>query len=236
VPLTIGAYNGGASFPWTGRIGRVLVYDGLDETTGTLIADSNAADYASGSTWTGSAGRVWTINGTASVVLVGGATSNTTAEFSLGETDPFATLPLAVHDTLLWSTEATLVNTSGSSVTFTPKLKIDGVDLFTFDPITVPSNASKVYPLSCAVKVSINAVDGTTQIASAQLIVGNAVTGTDFGSISMTSALANVTGVRSGAISTITSVPQMQLRMTMGTASASASARPIRTELFVSKA
>jgi hypothetical protein len=236
VPLTVGAYNGGASFPWTGRIGRVLAYDGLDETTGTLIADSNAADYVSGSTWTGPAGRVWTINGAASVVLIGGRISNSTAEFSLGESDPFPSLALANHDTLLWSTEAILDNTSGSSATHTFKIKVAGVDLFTPDPIVIPSNAGKILTVQCAVKLSINSDDGTTQIASAQLVVGNPVTGTSAGSISMASPLVEPSGVRSGAITTITSIPQIQLRLAMGTAAPTIGATPIRTELFVAKA
>lgn len=237
LPLTIGAYNAGASEPFTGQIGRVLWYSGTDELTGTLIVDANAADYVSGTTWTSPLGRVWTLVGTATVVQgASSATANTTAEFSLGETDAFATIPFAYHDTFLWSTEATLVNTSGSNVNFTPKLKVAGADMFTFAAISIPSAASSVYNLGCAVKLGVNAADGTSQIARAELVVNNAVTGTDAGSISMASPLANLSGNRLAAIATMTSIPQVQLRMTMGTAAATISARALRSQLYLAKA
>jgi hypothetical protein len=239
VPLSIGAYNVGALFPFTGQIGRVIVYSGLDEVTGTIVADANAGDYTSGTTWTGPLSRVWTISGTASVVL-GGTTliSNTTSEFSLGETDAFPTVPVGVHYSLLWSTEATLVNTSGASVNYTPKLKIGGVDLFTWPaPIAISSAAGSVYNLGCSVKVSVNSSDGTSQIARAQLIINNAVTGTDLGSISMASNLTNMSANRAmSGILTIATIPQMQLRMTMSAAAATVAARPLRTQLFLAAA
>jgi hypothetical protein len=239
VPLSIGAYNVGALFPFTGQIARVLVYSGLDEVTGTVVADANAADYTSGTTWTGPLSRVWTISGTASVVL-GGTTliSNTTSEFSLGETDAFPSVPVGVHYSLLWTTEATLINTSGSSVNFTPKLKIGGVDLFTWPAaIAIASAAGSVYNLRCAVKVSVNTSDGTGQIASAQLIINNAVTGSDLGSISMSSNLTNMSSNRAmSGVLTIATIPQMQLRMTMSAAAATVAARPLRTQLFLAAA
>lgn len=235
-PFEIAGYNAGASSMGITQVYRVIWYNN-ETLTGTPILDANASDYTSGTTWTGPSGNVFTLHGTASIAGGGGtAIANTTSEFSLGETDAYPTLAVANHDTLLWSTEATLVNTSGGAVNFTPKLKVGGVDLFTFAALSVPSAAASVYNLGCAVKLSINAVDGTTQIARAQLIVSNAVTGTDAGSIVMTSNLLNVSGNRTGAIATITTVPQMQLRMTMGTAASTISARPLRTELFLAKA
>lgn len=239
LPLTIGAYNSGASQPFTGQIGRVLWYSGTDELTGTLIVDANAADYTSGTTWTSPLGRVWTMNGTASVVQVGGGlTANTASEFSLGETDAFSTIAVLNHYTLMWETEATLINTSGAAVNFTPKLKVGGVDLFTFTPISIPTTAAgQIYNLAAAVRLSINASDGSTQIARAQLILNNAVTGTDQGSIVTAAPLVNVSGNRSGAIATITSIPLMQLRMTMAyIGTPTVSARALRTQLFLAAA
>jgi hypothetical protein len=204
---------------------------------GTLFAAPQPIEI-SGTSWTGPAGNVWTLRGSATVVTAGTtAVSNTTTEFTLGDTDAFSTIAVANHDTLLWSTEATLINTSGASANFTPKLQIAGVDLFTWPAaIAVPSAAGSVYNLACAVKVSNNAGDGSQQIARAQLIVNNAVTGTDLGSISMASNLANMSANRAAAIATITSIPQIRLRMTMGTAASTISARPLRSELFLAKA
>jgi hypothetical protein len=156
----------------------------------------------------------------------------------LGETDAFPSVPVGVHYSLLWTTEATLINTSGSSVNFTPKLKIGGVDLFTWPAaIAIASAAGSVYNLRCAVKVSVNTSDGTGQIASAQLIINNAVTGSDLGSISMSSNLTNMSSNRAmSGVLTIATIPQMQLRMTMSAAAATVAARPLRTQLFLAAA
>jgi hypothetical protein len=237
-PIEINGFNNGASGTASAeQIGRFIMYDS-QSLTGNIVADANANDYVSGTSWTGPAGNVWTLRGSATVVTAGTtAVSNTTTEFTLGDTDAFSTIAVANHDTLLWSTEATLINTSGASANFTPKLQIAGVDLFTWPAaIAVPSAAGSVYNLACAVKVSNNAGDGSQQIARAQLIVNNAVTGTDLGSISMASNLANMSANRAAAIATITSIPQIRLRMTMGTAASTISARPLRSELFLAKA
>jgi hypothetical protein len=237
-PVEISGYNAGASSLFTGQIGRVLMFPNTT-LAGTPVFDANAGDYVSGTTWTGPQSRVWTINGSASIVA-GGTTliSNTTAEFSLGETDAFPTVPVNTHYSLLWTTEATLVNTSAAAVNFTPKLKIGGIDLFTWPAaISIPNAAGSVYNLRCAVKVSVNTTDGTGQIASAQLIINNAVTGSDLGSISMSSNLTNMSANRVlQNLLTVTTVPQMQLRMTMATAAATIAARPLRTQLFLAAA
>lgn len=236
-PLEVNGFNGGSNTQPNAQFGRFLWYSGLN-TTGTLLADANANDYTSGTTWTGTAGNVWTLRGTASIVQAGTtAVSNTATEFTLNDTDAFSTIAVANHDTMFWSAEACLINTSGANANFTPKLQIAGVDLFTWPaPIVLPSAAGSVYNLGVAVKVSNNANDGSQQIARAQLIVNNAVTGTDLGSISMASNLANMSANRSAAIATITSIPQIRLQMTMGTAAPTISARPLRSELMFAKA
>lgn len=231
-----GAYSAGTQALFTGQISRILFFNAL-VTTGTPSLDMDSSTWTTGTTFADTHSNTFTLQGTASV-LSGGTTavSNTTSEFTLCETDAFPGIPVANHDSLLWSCEAMLFNTSGSAANFTPKLKVGGVDLFTWPAaISVASAASSAYALRCSVKISVNAADGTTLIATAQLIIHNAVTGTDAGSISMASNLANMGGNRTGTILTITSIPALQLRMTMGTAASTIGARALRSQMFLGK-
>lgn len=236
-PVEISGYDSGSTSMFAGQIGRALMFASTS-TAGTPLFDANASDYTSGTTWTDPQTRVWTIAGTASVTIVGGAVASTSSEFTLSMTDAFPSLPFNIHDTLMWSTEASLVNTSGGNVNFTPKLKVAGVDLFLFPALVLPSAAAAVYNLGCAVKLVNNAVDGTTQIARAQLVVAGPGTGNDLGSSLMVPALSastNLFGNRSGALATMTSIPQLQLNMTHGTSAATVSSRHLLTQLFMAK-
>lgn len=232
-----GAYNGGTTNVFTGQISRIMTWSSIS-AAGTPTIDMDAANYTSGTTFTDTHSNTFTLQGTATVVQ-GGVTGtyNTASEFILAETDVNAAIPVAFHDTLLWSAEGTFVNTHASiDATFTPKLRIAGVDLFTFSAITIPHVASgQIYNWSVGVRIEVNANDGSTQIARAQLIINNNVTGTDAGSIVMASNLANVSGNRTGAIATITSIPNIQLKLTMNTAAATIGARNLLTQLFIAK-
>src|SRR5690606_3126285 len=65
-PLTVGAYNAGASEPFVGRVWAVEVRDGID---GNLVAAVDFTQLAEGTTaFTDAAGRNWTIAGNASIV------------------------------------------------------------------------------------------------------------------------------------------------------------------------
>ena len=67
--MNVGAFNGGASAPFNGRIYRVAGYTSLTEATGNKIFDMDPKDWVSGSSWVSSrTGETWTLNGTASVV------------------------------------------------------------------------------------------------------------------------------------------------------------------------
>src|SRR5690606_35544196 len=65
-PLTVGAYNAGASEPFVGRVWAVEVRDGID---GSLVAAVDFTQLAEGTTaFTDATGRNWTIAGNASIV------------------------------------------------------------------------------------------------------------------------------------------------------------------------
>lgn len=235
-PVEISGYAAGTSSMFSGQIGRVAMYNAFLPGTNMLF-DINASDYVSGSSWVSNT-KTWTIVGTASVTVAGESISNTSAEFSLNESDAFPTLGLSIHDTVSFQAEATLTNTSGGAVNYTPRIKVGGSELFTFSPISIPAAAATVYGVGCAVKLGINAVDGTTAIARAQLIVANGVTGTDLGSAVMASHLVNLSGQRycaPGVLPALTSIPGIQLLMTMASAASTISARPHRTQVYVSK-
>lgn len=234
-PLTIGAYNAGASSAFTGQIGRVVVYSG-SLSTGTIVADANASDYTTGTTWTGPATRVWTLNGTASIT--GGGTtgfSNTASPFDLVTTDAFASVSVTKGTTLLVSAAGTWINTSGSTITHTPKIQVNGVDIFTMPAISLPSvAANRPYRWELELKVEVNKPDGTKQICQANFTVyADSSTGDDLGSISMTTPLSGTPlgGYRAGALTTFTSVPVIKLIDQMSVANAGAQARPGLTQL-----
>jgi len=233
-PLTIGAYNAGASSPFTGQIGRVVVYSGT--IAGTVVADANASDWTSGTTWVGPASRTWTLNGTASITG-GGATgfSNTTSPFDLVTTDAFTGVAVTKGTTLLVSAAGTWINTSGSTITHTPKIQVNGVDIFTFPAISVPSvAANRPYRWELELKVEVNKPDGTKQICQANFVVyADASSGDDLGSAVMTAPLSGTPlgGYRAGALTTFTSVPAMKLIDQMSAASTGAQARPGLTQL-----
>lgn len=80
-PLTVGAYNAGASEPFVGRVWAVEVRDGID---GSPVAAVDFTQLAGGTTaFTDATGRDWTIAGNASIVaapvITGEAESAVTA-------------------------------------------------------------------------------------------------------------------------------------------------------------
>lgn len=238
VPMSIGSYNAGAgASPFTGQIGRMIVYSGTSPAS-TVVADGNASDWVSGTTWTGPASNTWTLNGTATIVTGGtNAVSNTAAEFTLAETDAFVGISLKRGDTLMWSAAGCFINTSAAAVNFTPKLQINGVNLFTMPAISIPNTAAgQTYRWEAATKCEVNAPDGTKQIAQARFKVFSAVTGTDLGSSVMSAALSggDFGGVRAEAITTFVTIPVIRLRNTMASAAATISSRPSLTQLFLS--
>src|SRR5690606_4328649 len=65
-PLTVGAYNAGASEPFVGRVWAAEVRDGID---GSLVAAVDFTGLAEGTTaFTDATGRNWTIAGNARIV------------------------------------------------------------------------------------------------------------------------------------------------------------------------
>lgn len=240
VPISIGAYNGGASLPFTGKIGRVKVYSGFS-VTDTLIADGNASDWTSGSSWTGPLSRVWTLNGTASI-LGGGANSisSTSTEFELAATVANDGVTLVRGDTLIWSSVGTFINTSGSPVNFTPKYQINGVNLFTFSAISIPSTAvGQVYRWEASLRVQMNDAVGSKQIAVAEFIVYSATTGTNLGSSVMSGPISGGTlgGNRAEGITNFTTIPKLALLNTMAApALPTVASRATLTQLFLATA
>lgn len=232
--FTVGTYNSGATSPFTGKMGRVALFNSLLVGTNGIV-DANASDYVSGTTWTGPFSNTWNLSGTATVQGGGSnAISNTAAEFTLTETDANAGVTLVRGDALLWLAVGTFTNTSGSAQTFTPKLRINGVDLFTFAAISIPSTAAgQVYKWECALRVEVNAADGTKQIAQANFRILSATTGTDLGSSVMAGPLTggDLGGIVSGTITTFSTVPNIQLKNTMQTAAATIASRPLLTQL-----
>src|SRR5690606_32664187 len=80
-PLTVGAYNAGASEPFVGRVWAAEVRDGID---GSLVAAADFTQLAEGTTaFTDATGRNWTIAGNARIVaapvVMGAAESAVTA-------------------------------------------------------------------------------------------------------------------------------------------------------------
>lgn len=214
-PLEINGFNNGASTLANAQIGRFLMY-GNQLMTGTPIADANAADYVSGTSWTGPSGNVWTLRGTATVVQVGGgATSSTGAKFVLGDTDPNASIPLAHHDIGYFTSVGGLLNNSGSTINDTPEIVVGGVILSTLPAISLLSNAG-VYRYEFALTFEISASDGATQVYTWSMKVWNAVTGTFVGSQTSSTVLTEIGGNFAGALLTLTSVPKIELKMTMG--------------------
>lgn len=232
--LTMGSYNNGASGLFTGHLYRVMGW-GSTSIAGTPLYDMNAADYVSGTTWVGPQTRTWTLNGTATVVSAGGSVSNTNVEFNLAETDVFTTVPLARHDTIFWSAQGGIVNTSGSNQNFTPRMVINGVQLFTFTAISIPSSAGNVYRWECELRAEISANDGTTQAYALHFRIYNASAGTFTGTQTVVGILTEVGGTFAGAVTTLTSVPAIQLKMTMGTALPTISSGVTLVELALQK-
>lgn len=215
VPLSILSFNAGGTSS-AGSMGRVLMYSN-EIGTGTPIADANAADYVSGSTWTGPQGNVWTLHGTASVTLVGGgATSNTSTKFVLADTDANPLITLAHRDLGYWSARGGLFVTVGTSRTFTFELVVNNVVLSTFDPITIVSTAAgTVYRWECSLTIEINSTDGTTQDYQWTLRIYDAKTGTFVGSSSTSAVVFDVGGGNSLALSTYVTLPKIELKLTM---------------------
>lgn len=234
-PANVSGSNAGTASPFAGLIYRIIVKNGI---AGTIVVDFNPSSWTSGATWTSATGEVWTLNGTAAVTAGSStAVSNTTTPFSLGETDAAPSIPLALHDTMFFFSSFGLVNTSGSSVTYTFKVTINGADLFLIPVQTLTSVASSVRNGYLELRVDMNGSSGSSQVASATLVIANATTGTGSGSDTLATEFVRLTGNR--AVSTLTtfnSVPQIQLRCTMGTAAATISAQPGFTQLVLGKA
>lgn len=234
VPINIGAYINGTAQVYTGQIGRVIVYAG-GSPTGTVVADANAADYTTGTTWAGPAGNTWTLNGTATVVGVGGgATTGLTTKFVLSDTDAFASIAVARKDTEYWWSQGGLLNTTGGSVNFTFELVVNSVILTTFPVIALPSVAASVYRYECSLTIEMSANDGTTQVYAWTLRIYDAVTGTYIGSQTSSLVLRDYGGNYAGALTTFTSIPKIELKLTMS--SASAAAGPTNSRLALQKA
>lgn len=222
LPLSLMSFNAGATSS-AGTMGRMLMYPN-ESLTGTPLADANASDYVSGSSWTGPSGNVWTLHGTASVTLVGGgATSNTSTKFVLADTDANTLVPLAHRDLVYWSARGGLFNTVGTSRTFTFELVVNSVVLSTFPAITIASTAAgTVYRWECALTIEINSTDGTTQDYQWTLRIYDAATGTFVGSSSTSAVIAggDVGGGNALALSTYVTLPKIELKLTMAAAAA----------------
>lgn len=233
--LCVSGINNGTGVPFAGKVYRVIVRNGI---AGTIAVDFNPSSWTTGSTWTSATGEVWTLNGTAAVTAGSStAVSNTTAQFSVGETDPQASIPLALHDTMFFFSSFGLVNTSGSSATFTFKVTINGADLFLIPVQTLTSVASSVRNGYLELRVDMNGSSGSAQVASATFVIANATTGTGSGSDTLATEFVRVTGGRAvSALTTFNSVPQIQLRCTMGTAATTISAQRQLTQLVLGKA
>lgn len=233
--VNVSGFNNGTSNTFAGKVYRVIVKNGI---AGTIVVDFNPSSWTSGTTWTSATGEVWTLNGTAAVTAGSStAVSNTAAEFSLAETDAAPSIPLALHDTMFFFTSFGLVNTSGSSATFTFKVKINGVDLFLMPVQTLTSVASSVRNGFLELRVDMNGSSGSSQVASATLVIANATTGTGSGSDTLATEFVRLTGNRAvSSLTTFNSVPQIQLRCTMGTAAATISAQRGFTQLVLGKA
>lgn len=242
VPMTVGAVNAGTLNVFTGQIGRVVVYSG-NSTASTVVADANAADYTTGTTWVGPASNTWTLNGTATVVLVGGgATANTAAKFVLADTDAFAGIAFAHKDAQYWFGQGGLINTSGSAANFTPELVVNNVVLTTLPAISLPSVANGVYRYEVALTIESSSTDGTTQVYAWTVRIYDAVTALGGGAAPFSGSqlsslvLKDYGGGFSGALSTFLSIPKIELKMTMGTAASTISAGMTNTRLALQKA
>jgi hypothetical protein len=238
VSLSVGAYNAGSATEiFTGSIGRVIVMAG-EAMTDTVVADANAADYTTGTTWTGPAGRTWTLNGTATITLVGGgATFSSTSKFVLADTDAFSTVALAHRDVMYWSARGGFINTSGSARTFTPELVVNSVILSTGPAISLASSAAgTVYRWECALTIEINSTDGTTQDYQWTLRIYDAATGTFLGSSSWTAIVSDTGGGNAVALSTYTSVPKIELKVTMSFSATTVGAGAALSKLSLQKA
>jgi hypothetical protein len=67
-PFEIGSFNGGTAQNLIATVRRTRVYSGLRDAGGTLVADFDPARYVSGTTFTGTTGETWTLNGGAKIV------------------------------------------------------------------------------------------------------------------------------------------------------------------------
>lgn len=221
VPLSIASYNAGASGLGSIQIGRVALYS-TETPTGTPIADANAADYVSGTSWTGPSGNVWTIHGTAGVTLVGGGgITGTTSKVVLADTDAFASVPFLHDDILYWFSQGGFLNSTGGAVNFTPEIVVNNVVLSTYTAISLPS-ATGVYRYEFSMSIEQAAADGTKQAYSWTMRIWDAVAGTFLGSQTSSAILKDIGGNWTGALSTFLTLPKIELKITMGSTSASA--------------
>ena len=233
--LNVGGYNSGATLPFAGKVYRVIVKSGI---AGTIAVDFNPSSWVSGATWVSASGETWTLNGTAAVTA-GSSTSvsNTLAEFSLAETDAHTSTPLALHDTMFFFTTFGLVNTSGASATFLFKVTLNGATLFLIPIQTLTSVASSVRNGALMLRIDMNGSSGSSQMASAEFVIANATTGTGSGSDTLATDFVRLSGNRYvSTLTTFNSVPQIQLRCTMGTAASTISAQRGFTQLVLGKA
>jgi hypothetical protein len=221
VPLSLALYNGGASGTGSITMGRALMF-ASESVAGTPIADANAADYTSGTSWTGPQGNVWTIHGTAGVTLVGGGgITGTTSKVVLADTDAFASVPFVHDDTIYWFSQGGFLNNTGGAVNFTPEIVVNNAILSTFSAISLPS-AAGVYRYEFTLSIEQASTDGTKQAYSWTMRIWDAVAGTFLGSQTSSAILKDIGGNFTGAISTFLTLPKIELKITMGSTAASA--------------